>query len=120
MNPSLMVVPMIFLMSGLPYIVSVPGVGAACEAHLDNNIGYFGGVETLGECRELQSCAETRGGGGGVLLAGEGPVRVFTSQGQGFGGCFSYSQGELMPYGLPGVILLEIEPLNNEAESNYI
>ena len=54
------------------------------------------------------------GGGGGVLVDGDGPVRVFTSQGQGFGGggCFRYSQGELMPYGLTGVILLEIEPLN--------
>ena len=75
-----------------------------------------------GEGYKGSKVANAGGGGGGVLVDSEGPVRVFTSQGQGFGGggCFRYSQGELMPYGLPGVILLEIEPLNNEAESNYI
>ena len=47
--------------------------GAACEAHLDNNIGYFGDVETLGEGRDLCRDQRRRGRGpGGRRGAGTG------------------------------------------------
>ena len=47
------------------------------------------------------------GGGGGVLVNGDGPTRPSVYQGSGYGGGGSgYSK---YPYGLPGVILMEVD-----------
>ena len=46
------------------------------------------------------------GGGGGVLVDGQGPVGYSSFQGQGYGGGASGSS--TYPDGLPGVILMEI------------
>ena len=67
-----------------------PGSGGA--ENIINDIYHFGG------------------GGGGVLVNGEGPKQFFPNQGQGYGG------GGYLPWSpggqyqaLPGVILLECE-----------
>ena len=53
------------------------------------------------------------GGGGGVLINGEGPMRDSDNQGEGYGGggCGHPSNGNRRQWieeGLPGVILLEV------------
>ena len=51
-------------------------------------------------------------GGGGVLVAGEGPLRAADTQGAGYGGGASYkdNEGETLGVGLPGVVLMEVGP----------
>ena len=56
------------------------------------------------------------GGGGGILVDGQGPERTAMTQGEGFGGggapvdenCWDCSIGQ--EWGLEGVVLLEVGP----------
>ena len=52
------------------------------------------------------------GGGGGVLVNGEGPLRSEEdlSKGQGFGGGGSVGSSKPLGQGMPGVILIETGP----------
>ena len=52
------------------------------------------------------------GGGGGVLVNGEGPLRneEDLSKGQGFGGGGSVGSSKPLGQGMPGVILIEVGP----------
>ena len=75
--------------------------------HLNNwrlTPGY-GGAECIKVVSQLQHYG---GGGGGVLVNGDGPQRDERTQGEGYGGggggCAFTKEG------LPGVILIEVVP----------
>jgi len=70
--------------------VLTPGAGGKSVS--DGVIGYYGG------------------GGGGVLVNGQGPQRDNETQGEGYGGGGGYHDDSVVHhYGLPGVILIEVE-----------
>ena len=99
-----------------------PGCDGGTDGHDGENCAYGGGrgsgddvttykmdnfVLTPGAGGKYNSSGRFYygGGGGGVLVNGEGPQRVSDHQGEGYGG----GGGRHYGYGLPGVILMEVE-----------